>query len=703
MTSPPRRMTRARAKQEGFEPDWRINPHWKTPKKPKAKSLRFALPDTGSEDHTKSVISRGAERIPSPTKIRIPAKVPIQRPLESSPSETARPEPHEPLRKSVLGSPVRVRPRTDRMRTSAVDKENSPLATLSAWSSPKKAGVPKTPSLSSRSRPLEASPTTSNIQQHSASVKILSTPLRVLNPHTPGRHLGSARRIPFKLDEANPKPLSLHPIADVPDPQPLRTSTYPVNRCPPSPNKMTMSAMRKSASPLKLHQNRELEFIDPIPRKPVGVSQTFSVPAPVLATSPQYSPDSTHWTPLKPIQPLQRKMSSSTKPPQFRPSKGQERPPSQVTKKDFYVDASFSSPSKINTGSVQRPASQVPKFPIRRRSIAQPTTLSDGSLPLKALSNEIHLDAIKEFKPTKKVDKWKPPVKSLASAQTLRVHNEARTQRTVTLASTNSTTPNGTPQPRSPKVFDLSDNEDASLNLFTPKKPKVTSHTLPQTAKIANPSDTAVLEIQPKIQWTDKVYGSCLTEPSMQTPTGRTGSNCASDSPEVFDGTAEYHRDITVPIKDACLGNLIAEMNPSSALLSEKSDCVDKRSTKPLHGVIAYVDVRTADGDDAGAPFSDALRTLGAKVVRHWSWNGEEVDRMAITHVIFKQGGPRTLSKVKMAKGAVKCVGLGWISRYTSWRANLTEDVKLKHNGLMKRLLQLNCPRGLMDTRSLPL
>ena len=34
--------------------------------------------------------------------------------------------------------------------------------------------------------------------------------------------------------------------------------------------------------------------------------------------------------------------------------------------------------------------------------------------------------------------------------------------------------------------------------------------------------------------------------------------------------------------------------------------------------------------------------------------------------------------------------------------ANLTEDVKQKDSGLMKPLLQLKCPLGSMDIRSLP-
>jgi hypothetical protein len=80
--------------------------------------------------------------------------------------------------------------------------------------------------------------------------------------------------------------------------------------------------------------------------------------------------------------------------------------------------------------------------------------------------------------------------------------------------------------------------------------------------------------------------------------------------------------------------------------------------------VIAFVDVKTADGDEASAPFAESLRNLGARVVKQWNWNGEAVEKIGITHVIYKQGGARTLAKVKCAKGAVKCVGLGWISRF---------------------------------------
>ena len=111
----------------------------------------------------------------------------------------------------------------------------------------------------------------------------------------------------------------------------------------------------------------------------------------------------------------------------------------------------------------------------------------------------------------------------------------------------------------------------------------------------------------------------------------------------------------------------VATPKPLSATSSVKSTRSDKEIKGPLHGVVAFVDVRTADGDDASAPFVESLKNLGAKVVKQWTWNGEELDKIGITHVIFKEGGPRTLWKVKCAKGAVKCVGLAWISRFAPW------------------------------------
>src|SRR5215471_12853867 len=145
MTSPPRRMTRARAKKEGYEPDWRINPHWKTPKKPKKKTRNVLLQDDNSLENNilhQSSVTGGGQKAPSPVKIRIAARLPPLPQMEkpsmqsltvSEPNDTT--STAESPRKSVnLGSPVRVRPRTEINYNTAVDKENSSSAAmLAAW------------------------------------------------------------------------------------------------------------------------------------------------------------------------------------------------------------------------------------------------------------------------------------------------------------------------------------------------------------------------------------------------------------------------------------------------------------------------------------------------------------------------------------------------------------------------------------------
>ncbi|KAI1152724.1 hypothetical protein F4825DRAFT_302367 [Nemania diffusa] len=98
-----------------------------------------------------------------------------------------------------------------------------------------------------------------------------------------------------------------------------------------------------------------------------------------------------------------------------------------------------------------------------------------------------------------------------------------------------------------------------------------------------------------------------------------------------------------------------------------------------LHGAIVFVDVHTTEGSDAGRVFVDLLIQMGARCVKSWPWNpsstGESYTPMAstsaaassinskigITHVVFKDGGKRTLEKVNASNGAVKCVGVSWV------------------------------------------
>ena len=91
-----------------------------------------------------------------------------------------------------------------------------------------------------------------------------------------------------------------------------------------------------------------------------------------------------------------------------------------------------------------------------------------------------------------------------------------------------------------------------------------------------------------------------------------------------------------------------------------------------LRGAVVHVDVHTTEGADASAIFVELLTQMGARCVKQWSWNSRTSlndssenttlsEKVGITHVIFKDGGKRTLEKVRESKGLVLCVGVGWV------------------------------------------
>ncbi|KAI9766631.1 MAG: hypothetical protein M1840_006442 [Geoglossum simile] len=109
-----------------------------------------------------------------------------------------------------------------------------------------------------------------------------------------------------------------------------------------------------------------------------------------------------------------------------------------------------------------------------------------------------------------------------------------------------------------------------------------------------------------------------------------------------------------------------------------------------LKGAIVHVDVHTAEGADASGIFIELLTQMGARCVKQWNWNpsnnvpatadSSELGfgiggsnegireagtsggiKIGITHVVFKDGGVRTLQKVRESKGVVVCVGVNWV------------------------------------------
>ncbi|PWY93491.1 hypothetical protein BO94DRAFT_532429, partial [Aspergillus sclerotioniger CBS 115572] len=131
-----------------------------------------------------------------------------------------------------------------------------------------------------------------------------------------------------------------------------------------------------------------------------------------------------------------------------------------------------------------------------------------------------------------------------------------------------------------------------------------------------------------------------------------------------------------------------------------------------LQGAVAYVDVHTTEGEDASGIFIELLQQMGARCVKNWSWNprasvspeeGTEPKegKVGITHVIYKDGGVRTLEKVRHAKGLVKCVGVGWVldcERENKWldESHYEVDLSIIPRGGAKRRKSME-PRALSN------
>ncbi|KAA8910633.1 hypothetical protein FN846DRAFT_775018 [Sphaerosporella brunnea] len=119
-----------------------------------------------------------------------------------------------------------------------------------------------------------------------------------------------------------------------------------------------------------------------------------------------------------------------------------------------------------------------------------------------------------------------------------------------------------------------------------------------------------------------------------------------SDDDDVFGpGISPYHH-VTLA-SEAQHRRRGTEENPSSVLA----------------GAVVYVDAYTNDGGDCCETFSKMLRCMGAKVLKQWNWNPDSATpgKVGITHVVFKDGSPRTLAKVKAAGALVSCVALMWV------------------------------------------
>ncbi|KAK9788410.1 hypothetical protein SCARD494_09901 [Seiridium cardinale] len=87
-----------------------------------------------------------------------------------------------------------------------------------------------------------------------------------------------------------------------------------------------------------------------------------------------------------------------------------------------------------------------------------------------------------------------------------------------------------------------------------------------------------------------------------------------------------------------------------------------------LRGAVVFVDVHTSEGADASTLFVELLTQMGARCVKSWPWNPSgptngdiSTTKIGITHVVYKDGGKRTMEKVRESGGVVQCVGVSWV------------------------------------------
>ncbi|RSH90643.1 hypothetical protein EHS25_001248 [Saitozyma podzolica] len=85
-----------------------------------------------------------------------------------------------------------------------------------------------------------------------------------------------------------------------------------------------------------------------------------------------------------------------------------------------------------------------------------------------------------------------------------------------------------------------------------------------------------------------------------------------------------------------------------------------------LKGVVAFVDVFTADGTDSSAVFVDMLRSLGARVL------SRPTD--SVTHIIFKSGRPNTLAWYRKQSDPPHMVGISWVTKSKEAGKRVEED-----------------------------
>ncbi|OCL04889.1 hypothetical protein AOQ84DRAFT_107794 [Glonium stellatum] len=203
---------------------------------------------------------------------------------------------------------------------------------------------------------------------------------------------------------------------------------------------------------------------------------------------------------------------------------------------------------------------------------------------------------------------------------------------------------------------------------ITPKKDALAPEIEDETVRFGEPVFSCIVE--PTVEAMDFIMESTVAEPvtEVSAPTTPTTPTRPADPVAVAPWSvkaaiSELPAGLASPVKSS-LRSPEKRLNPTSPKKSVswqnpspqvKSPAIPAAEPGVLAGTVFFVDVRSADGADAGGLFVPLLEELGARVVENWTNNN-----MDLTHVLFKDGDQMTLEKVVATNGAVKCVNIGW-------------------------------------------
>ncbi|GAA6011160.1 hypothetical protein JCM11491_006743 [Sporobolomyces phaffii] len=113
--------------------------------------------------------------------------------------------------------------------------------------------------------------------------------------------------------------------------------------------------------------------------------------------------------------------------------------------------------------------------------------------------------------------------------------------------------------------------------------------------------------------------------------------------------------------------SMLSDADMSATAVFSEPTIKAEASSKVLDGVVAFVDVRTGEGDDSGMIFVDMLKTMGARVTTRPS--------SLTTHIVFKSGRASTLQFVRSCVRPPKVVGIAWVVRCAEIGQRADENV----------------------------